>query len=189
MQILSTSECSAWLGERGIDLSATEYPLVSHSKAYEFEIAGDARQSLHLAYLFSDLERTSFRGGLLMFREWNIISPGLNRIGRQIVRRTLALPSMDDDDASTPPPVVLEACEATLVAALLLQAMIFMWDAFYVPTSGDFLIFVSHDEVAYLAAKDFLFTEDVRIQVDQLSSGVVATPYYLTRTAAVVKAS
>jgi hypothetical protein len=188
MRLLSVSECSDWLNGRGVGFSAREYPLVEETEAIEFTIPGDAGQTIALAYLFGDLEKNTFDGGILMFREWNIGSPGLNSIGHQIVRRMLRLHE-NETHTEMPLPIALEASEAALMPALLLQAMIFGWDAFYVPNSGAFLLFISHDEVAFLATKESYFSEDVSIQVERLSTGTVITPYYLSRAANEVEAS
>ena len=180
MRVLSVTECSDWLKDRGIGFSLSEYPLVEEKEATEFPIPGDVGQTIALAYLFGDLEKATFGGGVLVFREWNIGSPGLNSIGHQVVRRILSLNEDGGVHVDMPLPIALEASEAALVPALLLQAMIFGWDAFYVPNSGAFLLFVSHDEVAYLATKKPYFSENVSIQVERLGIGNVTTPYYLS---------
>ncbi|WP_263409586.1 hypothetical protein [Terriglobus tenax] len=181
MRLVTVGECSAWLQERGIGLSSGNYPLVRSAEVLEFPISGDSGEAVALSYMFGDMERTTSGGGLLAIREWSIGSPGLDAIGHEVVKRMLGV-SIHDAGSEQPPWIVLDASEAAMMPSLLLQATIFGWDAFYVPNSGAFVIFISHDEVAYVAAQNFPLSEDVRIQFDRLSIGAVATPYYLSQT-------
>jgi hypothetical protein len=95
----------------------------------------------------------------------------------------LAVTSEGRIDPNRALPIALSASEAALVPALLLQAMIFGWDAFYVPNSAAFVLFVSHDEVAYLIGRNASYSQDATIQIERLSSGTVPTPYMLSQSA------
>jgi hypothetical protein len=120
MQLLSVDACTGWLGERGISLSTRKYPLVSEHEALEFTIPSHAGQITALAYFFGDLERESFNGGLVFFREWSIGSQGLIDIGHQIVKGILRINSEMVFDPRKALPVALDSSEAALVPALLL---------------------------------------------------------------------
>ncbi len=178
MRVLSANECSDWLYERGIGLSPRNYPLVREPEVLEFPIPHHAGELVALAYMFGDMEKVARGGGILVIREWSIGSPGLDALGHETVKRMLGM-NGGEVDTDQPLQVELDGSESALVASLLLQSMIFGWDAFYVPASGAFLIFVSHDEVAYVAAPNPAFGEDVSVQFERLSVGTVATPYYL----------
>lgn len=182
MNQISMIECANWLNARGLTLSPRNYPLCQNAEALEFLVPQESGRATALAYLFGDLEKERFEGGLVVFREWNIGSPGLDRIGHSVVSFILKNRSADQIDPNRPLAIVVDSSESDLIPSLLLQGMIFGWDVYYVSNTAEDVVFISHDEIAYLISSRTSFVTDINIQLEQHGARRVPIPYYLDRS-------
>jgi hypothetical protein len=163
-----------------VGLSARNYPVVSSGhEAIEILVPYQGGPTTALVHLIGELERSSFRGGMVALREWNSGSPGLDEIGQRII--SLLLGDRNDLDSNSPLAVIFAPSEALSVQAFLLHAMLFGWDAFYVPDSAAFMIFISHDEVMYLIPNGYTFTEVISDQLRHFGARSVPPPEMLVR--------
>lgn len=153
MDLLSDEQAIRWCAERGLravnDLPTTRIGFPgAESHRLRFAVAGSATEVVGLGYALAMTavprdDETEFQGGLIWLQDWDIWSETTERVGHLLLdalRKSAKVPeSMEASPAHLfgPP----EFVEAHTVLAL---ALLFQWDALYVPVVGDYFAFLSH---------------------------------------------
>lgn len=97
-------------------------------------------------------EESQFAGGFLWFDLWDIGSPQLDKIGWTIVER-MRLSYGEFRPIEAAPAHRFRSDESTQLQGLLLQPLIFQWDANLVYSKRDRFVHVSHDGFILVASK------------------------------------
>jgi hypothetical protein len=176
MKILPMAECAKWLGSHGTTLDESDYPIVQGMK-YAIEVPISADTATGLVYAICEIEREDFEGGVVVFREWNLGSPELDRVGQTSV--ALMLGNNVKLDPKGPLCIQFDATEWLPLQAFTLQSLIFHWDAFYVPSSASFMVFVSHDEVVYFVTGNSTIDEQLIERLERWPAKRVKLPEFL----------
>jgi hypothetical protein len=109
---------------------------------------------LATALLMTDIEdddENQFDGGLVWLADWAIWSEATERVGHRLLQalRGSAAPALRDSPAH-----VLSGTGSVDAQALLALPILFQWDAYFIPTTCRFVVFVSHDEFVKLVPRD-----------------------------------
>ncbi len=170
MRVMDTSEARRWCENRGIIVRMDgDVPTISHS-AKSRRVSVDAPpavarsaallRALMLVGADNDVE-TSFEGGLLWFREWTIWSPALDRLGMYIVDALRG----NRGQLDAYPAQEFGAGELLQAHAAVLQPVLFQWDAYFVPSSAAYVIFISHESAIEVDASDEDTVDDVLVRL------------------------
>lgn len=170
MKLLSDDRALEWCRDRGIHGegsiprtflrydggSSERIQLRMHADA--IAQVGFAFSSL-LAETPSDSDAT-FHGGLVWLRRWNLWSESIDAVGYRLLDGLRdareGVPSLNE----APAHLCLEEDFVT-AHSLLALAVLFQWDAYYVPSSGHFLIFVSHEGTVDILSR----TAELRLEL------------------------
>lgn len=114
----------------------------------------DAPEALALAYGLAIRNLTGgderqFAGGLMWLRESGIWSPTFERIGERLLDGLVGEPTR----RAHGPGFLATASELVDMQSALSLAILIGWDAYFVPSCGDMLAFVSHDGPVRLTAR------------------------------------
>jgi hypothetical protein len=169
MKVLSESEIHesfASFGQLGKDrLQCGEHgPYFSHPEANSIllEYPGKLERFPFFAGLLASLgyDETHFDGAQLWFKEWGVWNAREEGLGYQIIEtmnRAAGQPISFEAGTGH----VFRADEFTAAVAMLIQPMLFGWDAYYLPQWSygveEYFLDISHDSVVYVVTrtKDF----------------------------------
>lgn len=155
MRSLTPEQAQLWSSERGLKTARwggglqLSYREGEH-RCIRLPLPKEATGVLSLAYvlLMTFLEEDAeenYEGGLLWLRSWDIWSATRERVGMWLMNQLRLGPGAPKSLADWPA-IVFDSNEFIATHALLIQPMLFQWDAFYVPASAKFAAFISHDE-------------------------------------------
>jgi len=126
-----------------------------HPLAIAVRVPEPALRILALGYVLltsDDEDEEAFSGGLLWVNAWDIWSESFERVGWRI---TEGLRGADNPlSLRDAPGQLFGSGEFVDAQALLLQPMLFQWDAHYIPSSGGFFAHVSHHGDLAIVARD-----------------------------------
>lgn len=163
MRLLTPEQAQLWSSERGLksvrwggglQLSFRE----GEHRCVRVTLPKEAPGALSLAYvllmtLLREDAEENYEGGLLWLRSWDIWSPTSERVGMWIMNQ-LRLGAGPVKSLADWPAMLFDCTEFIASHALVLQPILFQWDAFYVPASAKYLAFISHDEHMSLLTTD-----------------------------------
>jgi hypothetical protein len=105
-----------------------------------------------------------FEGAMLWFTAWHVWNSGDEAAGYRLIEamnKSVGQPSSFE----AAPGHLFRADELADYVAMLLQPMIFGWDAYYLPRwsygTGEFFLFISHDSFVSIATRTTAFHEKV----------------------------
>lgn len=175
MELLSSDQAKEWCRERGLAIQSDfpfsiEFP-PENGTPLGVPLPRDAQRSIALAnvILMSVVEEDDedrFEGGLLWFRDWNIGSETVQRVGLNLLQRVRGSPT-DVYDLSGRPAHLLDRSQLVTAQTLLMLPMVFRWDAYYVPHSGRWLAFVSHEGFVQVQTQSELLASELAGRFDR----------------------
>jgi hypothetical protein len=155
VQSLDSGAVATWSERRSIvvDGNALSFANGRDYRCVEINRPSDATRRLALAYSLlmtgvPDDDEGKFEGCLLWVTDYAIWSPTLERIGIGFL--DLLIPEPARAAGRT---VLLSAQEIVAAQSILSLCLLFDWDAYLVPNSGEFIAFVSHDRPVQVAAR------------------------------------
>jgi hypothetical protein len=162
MQVFTRADAVSWCDARGLRAPSGRtavdlvYPGEDHH-CLEIVISREALRAIALGYvllmsLVRDDEEVNFGGGLLWLRDWNIWSETTERVGDYVVQGLRNGLGIRQPLEAAPAHLFTEK-ELTAAQAFLAQPMIYQWDAYLVPVSAEYFVFISHGGSCYIVAK------------------------------------
>lgn len=152
MTQLSFQECAEWCFKRGIivsrrgELNYEKTPIDSLTLSLP-------RVGLEIialgSVLLSHLEDDNYKGSFFWLKDWDIWSPESEAVGMHLF--TCQLPK--EASFSSKGGQLFETNELVEQKSLLVIPMLFQWDAYLVPSHGNYIIFVDHDGYIKLVAR------------------------------------
>ncbi|MDH4043567.1 MAG: hypothetical protein OEW17_09505 [Gemmatimonadota bacterium] len=111
-------------------------------------VAGSATEVIGLCYALMmtavpDDEEEKFRGGLVWLQDWDIWSATTERVGHLLLTAVRG-PTPEAANVRARPANLFEPEEFVQAHTILSLALLFQWDAHYVPLVGGFYAFLSH---------------------------------------------
>jgi hypothetical protein len=170
MQLLSDDEAAKWCAKLGFrvdgELPSTRIEVPgSAPRQMRIRLSADAISHVGLAYTLlmtgvPGYEEERFAGGLLWLQRWEIWSEQIDRAGYLLLDgiRAGSAPAPDLDAA---PALLFAEGELANAHACVSLPMIFQWDAHFVPASGEFFAFVSHEGRCDLVVGDERLYEEL----------------------------
>jgi hypothetical protein len=148
-----------WGQERGLCVVGTRGLRLAYESGHpigvEIPAPTTTQRLLALGYVLlasAGEGEAEFPGGLLWLNEWDIWSESFERVGWRIAQRLRGIakvPSLRDAPAH-----LFGPDEFIDAQALLLLPMLFQWDAHFVPSSGEFFVYASHEERLLVVASN-----------------------------------
>jgi len=172
VKVLTTPEVLDWFAAfpgHGIDyVQCGDGPHFAHPEAscIDIEYPSKLERLPFFARFLSTVgyESRDFAGALLWFRQWDVWNRSDEGVGYKIVEamnRAAGQPSAFE----TGPGHLFRADEMPDTVAMLLQPMVFGWDAYYLPRwsfgTDEFFLFVSHDSFVSVVTRTKIFYERV----------------------------
>jgi hypothetical protein len=153
LQALTNDQARAWCEREGFRVSTNRYISYSSNTHHGLTLNLDTKPSRIIAlanYLVPDWGG-EFKGALLWFTDWGIWNDHHEETGMKIVDqlRTPTKGSLIDMPAQ-----LFGPNERNLMQAFFVVPLLFSWDAFLIPEGEDYFVFVSHDEIAGIIARD-----------------------------------
>lgn len=150
-QVLLKREGPALISDRPLRIA-----FQPSATAFRLEVPEETFRTVSLAYviLMSDVptdDEPDFAGGSLWLRDWDIWGGGAGRVGCDLLR-SIREASGIDGAVKESPVLILGPGEIALAHSALTLALLFQWDAFYLPESAHFFAFASHDGYVDLVA-------------------------------------
>lgn len=153
MDLLSDEEAMKWCAEQGLhhagDLPASHIGFPGEvGYRLRIPVAGSATEVVGLGYALimtavPDDEEANFRGGLVWLQDWDIWSGTTERVGHLLLT-ALRKPAPEAENIRSRPANLFKPSEFVEAHTTLSLALLFQWDAHYVPLVGDFYVFLSH---------------------------------------------
>lgn len=168
MRVLTEEQAQQWCEARGLDV------IVSSGRASVRYRTGSARirlpskgtcvESVQLATALlmtgvADDAEENFAGVLLWFQDWDIWSETTERVGWRIVQALRGGPR--SPSIASAPGQLFEPGDFVDAQAMVAQPLIFQWDAYLIPASGDFVARLSHDEGIEITARTSAQAEEL----------------------------
>lgn len=156
MKALTTQEAKNWCEAHEIKVTGQRFLHYEAPGRHCLAVTLDEKPSRIIAlanYLLPTWKDAPFQGALLWFKEWGIWDDYTETTGLRIVnemRRGLG----EERQLIEAPALFFEPSELALAHSFFLLPLLFGWDAFLVPKGKDYFVFVSHDEVACVVAKN-----------------------------------
>jgi hypothetical protein len=148
-----------WCAKRGIQLrrgpSGTELSFDGANHCLIVRVPESGLRCVALAYvlLMASVreDESEFKGCLFWLREWEIGSPQLDRVGHTVLRSLRAArgEAVSWHDA---PGELFGPEEVGEANAAFVQPLIFDWDAYLVPSSGEYFVFSYHHEHLFVVS-------------------------------------
>jgi hypothetical protein len=116
-------------------------------------------------------EPKDFEGALLWFTTWGVWNSSDEAPGYQIIE-AMNRAAGQSSSFEVAPGHDFRADELTHAIAMLLQPMLFGWDAYYYPRwsygTGEFFLFISHDSFVSVVTRTAAFYDEVRALLEEL---------------------
>lgn len=161
MKILNDAAALEWLEDRALGKAMglnhfDSAPIGWSKRIVRLPLSGDAKRLLGLAYvllmsLVPDDEEENYGGGVIGIISWDIWSEGAERVGHLVTNSLLGSGHLAS--RLEPPTVLYDHGELLSAHAMLLQPMVFQWDAYYIPTAAEYIVVISHDEFASVLSR------------------------------------
>jgi hypothetical protein len=158
MQVLTDREAAAWCAEWGrwVKPGADGVPDERAPGLHKVEIRLPERSTeivllARALCMLPEEEETSFSGALLWLTGFDIGSVDIEKVGWRILecmRRGFG----DHRSLEIAAAHAFRADEFVEASAFLSQVMFFKWDAYFLPPSRNFFVFVSHEEIVQVIA-------------------------------------
>jgi hypothetical protein len=168
---MSRDDAAEWSRSRSIAIGDAPDAALSyeggHPQSFEIEIPRDALRILAFGYILATNgtgDDAGFRGGLLLMRAWDSWSESFERVGAHVVESLRGASMVGRAEA---PAQSFEVHEIVDANAFLLQPMLFQWDAYRIPTSGDFFVRMSHHSRANVVVRDRALFESLFERFEQ----------------------
>lgn len=159
MKLLSLTDVTVWTEERELAVVGARGLRLAyeggHPVGVEIPAPNTTQRLLALGYVLlasAGGGEEDFLGGLLWLNEWDIWSESFERVGWRIAQRLKGVeeaPSLGDAPAH-----LFTSHEFIDAQALLLLPMLFQWDAHFVPSSGEFFVYTSHEDRLLVVASN-----------------------------------
>lgn len=102
--------------------------------------------------LLSDMDFAEWDGGTLVYTDWGIWDQDASLAGYQMIEK-IQISFGERRPFGVAPAFEFRADERLLMANFVLAAMIYGWDAYYIPKYGGCFVHISHDEFACLVTE------------------------------------
>jgi len=155
MKFFTTEESKLWCEARGLQVTPDRYLHYELDKSHCFTVPLEEKPSRVIAladYFVPTWAEVPFEGALVWIRERGIWGEYSETTGSMIVEQ-MRLANGEREPVETRPGHLFEPSELVQMHSYVVVPMLFGWDAFVVPQSGDYFIFVSHDGVAAIVAR------------------------------------
>jgi hypothetical protein len=167
MRFLTTDEAKNWCQARGLKVTADRYLHYETDSPYCFTVGLEEKPSRVIAladYLVPTWEDVPFQGALLWIRARGVWGDYSENTGAMIVEQ-MRLAKGESEPLEKRPAHLFGPEELLQMHSYFVVPMLFGWDAFVIPESGDYFIFVSHDGVAEVVARNAEKVEELRQRV------------------------
>lgn len=164
MKFLTTEETKNWCQAHALQVTADRYLRYEVDSPYCFTVGLEEKPSRVIAladYLIPTWEDTPFRGALLWIRGWRIWGDHSEKTGTMIVQQ-MRLAKGESEPLEIRPGYLFGQDEVFEMHSYFVVPILFGWDAFVVPECGDYFVFVSHDGVAAVVARNADRAEELR---------------------------
>jgi hypothetical protein len=159
MEIIDKQATIDWCKKRNILLSSSNKIQVSfnNKKCIKVDLLIYPLRIIYLALVLTDLlnkenDKDNFEGGLICITQTDIVGPPIETIGLTVINR---LRGVDEIKTLEKFPGNLFTNEESLNTTIFFyNTMIFAWDSFWLPESGEYFVFKSHDDNIYIFSKD-----------------------------------
>lgn len=159
MNALTSQEARDWCKDRLISISADGFPSYDDTKVgFTIDLPEQPfRLTALAAWLLPESAEVPFQGALLWMKEWGIWAEHSEEAGMKIIEalRSVRGETRPLEDA---PAMLFGPDELRDLHAFFIQPLLFGWDAFMVPATGEYFAFNSHDEFIWIETK----TEETR---------------------------
>jgi hypothetical protein len=155
LQILTNDQAQLWCEGQGLQVTTNRFIAYQGSKQFSLTMELNEKPSRIIAlanYLAPNWE-DDFQGALLWFRDWGIWNDHHEDTGLKIVEE-MRSKFNDSPSLLDAPAQVFEPQERSLMNSFFVLPLLFSWDAFLIPKAQNYFVFVSHDEIACIVAKD-----------------------------------
>jgi hypothetical protein len=154
MRAMASDEAKAWCEKRSISVSDNRFLRYGGSKlCFTLGLPEKPSRLVALAaWLLQRSDETPFQGALLWIRQWGIWSKGSEEAGMKIME-ALRQAHGEMKPLKDAPAMLFGPEELRDLHAFFIQPLLFGWDAFMVPVSGEYFSFTSHDELICVVAK------------------------------------
>mgnify|MGYP001311035624 CR=1 FL=1 len=163
IQLLTGEAAAAWCRARGLVVGGL---LPSNRLSFGLEprlgfrtpLTESAISLMSLAYvllmsLVPDDDERRFPGGMLWLQEWDIWSETTERVGH-LIARSLRGEEGSIESLQDRPAQLFGVSQITEAHAAFAIPLLFQWDAHFVPTTGTYCCFTSHDGHLDVYARD-----------------------------------
>lgn len=155
MQIISDSDVSLWLKEKGLYMRDREI-VFPKGPIYNIgiEIPASSSRSMSLASILCMLsEQADFSGGMFWISTWGIWDTWSTDFGEYVIT-SLRARGGPVKPLSNQSGHLLGPDDAMLAFALVWQTMLLKWDGFYIGNSAEYIVEISHDELCWFVCRD-----------------------------------
>jgi hypothetical protein len=167
VKFFTPEEAKTWCQARGLKVTADRYLYYEQENSHCFTVSLEDKPSRVIAlaeYLVPAWVDVPFGGALLWVRERGIWSDYSEKTGAMIVQQ-MRLAKGENKSLETRPGHLFWPEEPIEMHSYFVIPMLFGWDAFVVPESGNYFIFVSHDGFAEVVGRGAENAEEVRRRV------------------------
>lgn len=167
MKFFTTEEAKSWCEARGLTVTVDRYLRYGAESSSCFTLGLEEKPSslIGLAdHLIPTWEDVPFEGALLWIRERRIWGDHSEKTGDVIIEQ-MRLAAGEKAPLEERPGHLFGGDEVYETHAYFLVPVLFGWDAFLIPESGDYFAFISHDGVAEVVGRTAEKAEEVRQRV------------------------
>jgi hypothetical protein len=178
MKLMTDSEVAVWCAQCGIEQRGRKLTFSNPYRSWiAIELPALTTERIALSGDLLLLGNSGETGeSLIWITTWKIWSTWYDDLGEFVVTKLRAQggearPLIDQSGH------LLTSGEGVLSTAMLLQTMLFNWDAFLVPSTGDHIIQNSHDELVWISCKSY---DAHLLALEQLSRWKPKTREFIT---------
>ena len=167
MKFFTREEAKSWCEARGLKVTVDRYLHYDPESSSCFTVGLEEKPSslIGLAdHLIPTWEDVPFEGALLWIRERGIWGDHSEKTGDVIIEQ-MRLAKGERAPLEERPGHLFGRDEVYETHAYFLIPVLFGWDAFLIPESGDYFAFISHDGVAEVVGRTAEKAEELRQRV------------------------
>jgi hypothetical protein len=167
VKFLTTKEAKSWCQARGLEVTADRYLHYEPKNPNCFTVGLEEKPSRVIAladYLVPTWDELPFEGALLWIRERGIWGDYSENTGASILQQ-MRLANGENEPLEERPGHLFGPEELVAMHSYFVIPLLFGWDAFLIPESPDYFVFVSHDEVAEVVSRTAEKAEELRGRV------------------------
>ena len=164
MKFFTTDESKSWCQARGLKVTADRYLYYEPESPLCFAVGLEEKPSslIGLAdHLIPTWEDVPFEGALLWIRQRGIWGDHSEKTGAVIIDQ-IRLAKGERESLEERAGHLFGRDEVYDAHAYFLIPVLFGWDAFLIPESGDYFAFISHDGVAEVVGRTAEKAEELR---------------------------